>query len=165
MLHRSCSRHDTSFPLVLFQPTHSHPLCTVHQQVCMHFQSCGFLLLVCCGGWCPLYVYNFTCVSQFTMARSLVLSPLATTPSVCFVTDPHILQLLSSTSACMQLTRLLSSKLFVPLCSSLSSKPGLTTCYLDMDPYLVGSLTSQVFCLYHHEIKKSIQPCMTLAQC
>jgi hypothetical protein len=31
---------------------------------------------------------------------------------------------------------------FVPLCSSLSSRPGLTTCYLDVNPYLVGSLTS-----------------------
>jgi hypothetical protein len=126
ILHRPCSRHDTSFPLVVFQPMPSHTLCTVHQQACVHFQSFGFLLLLCCGGWCPLYVYNFTCVSQFTVARSLVLSPLVTTPSVCFVTDPHMLQFLSPIAACMQLTHWLSSKPFVPLCSSLSSKPSLT---------------------------------------
>ena len=141
ILHRSCSRHDTPFPLILFQPMHIHPLCTVHQQACVHFQSFGFLLLVCCGGWCPLNVYNFTCISQFTMARDLVLCPLAITPSVCCVTDPHMLQLLSWTAACMQLTHLLSSKPFVPLCSSLSIKPCLSTYYLDMDPYLVGILT------------------------
>jgi hypothetical protein len=50
---------------------------------------------------------------------------------------------------------------FVPLCSSLSSRPGLTTSSLDVNPYLVGSLTSQVFCLYNHEVPKSIQPCVT----
>jgi len=44
-----------------------------------------------------------------------VLSPLVTTPSVCFVTDPHMLQFLSPLAACVQLTHLLSSKPFVPL--------------------------------------------------
>lgn len=126
---------------------HSHPLGTVHQQACMQFQSSGFLLLVCCEGWCPLYVYNFTCVLQFTVARSLMLSPLVTTPSVCIVTDPHLLQFLSPIAVCIQLTHLLSSKPFVPLCSPLSSKPGLTTSCLDMDPYLVGSLTSSFLSL------------------
>lgn len=165
ILHRSCSCHDTPFPLVLFQPMHSHPLCTVHQQAIMHFQSFGFLLLVCCGGWCPLYVYNFTCVSQFTVARSLLLHPLATTPCVCFVTDPHMLQLLSSTAACMQLAHLLSSNPFVPLCSSLSIKPCVTTCFLAwiLIWWAVSHNKFSVSTII--KLKKSIQPYLTLAQC
>jgi hypothetical protein len=98
--------------------------------------------------WGLMSCYNFTCITQFTDA--------CVEPSrhytLCCVTDTFMVEHLSPTAACMQMIHLLSSKPFVSFGSLLSSKTSQTTPYLEMDPYLVGSLKSQVFCPYHHEV-------------